>query len=340
MNPGIKLGPKPGPRFGPAAFATGYRRQRRLRLAAALAVTALVAGGCSGEFTIGTSARTDSEILDAVSLSEQDAADPGDFSLMDGGDQVVNEVTLDLCDADYPSEALRVARRQVQISGQPGWVSSEAVIYDSPDAAEQALYELEQAVAECDGEGGQSGNAQGAQQAGQTAPATRPVAKTPRPETSNEDPTAGPTAEPTDEATTDPSDASTSVPTEDPTGDPGGDDDDLIPEPTDEPSPDGTLLFPEDPGQPSLTWKFGDAPDADWPQVAGVSRQAYSFEVSDGNDALSYVSTYLRRGRVLLAVYVSPPGSQAELIRNSPTEAKLINVMSNRLAALPAADVS
>lgn len=53
--------------------------------------------------------------------------------------------TLDFCDGTYPSERLRLARRQVagfDAAGNYAGISTEAVQYETTDAAQQALAEL------------------------------------------------------------------------------------------------------------------------------------------------------------------------------------------------------
>lgn len=234
-------------------------------VAALAAVASLTLVGCSENSGVTAKARPDGEILAAISLSAGDAADANQFGLIAGGDEVAGETTLDLCAGDYPSEELRVARRQVEIAGDPLWVSSEAVIYQSSSAAAQAMSELTEVVQSCGSQGNDGGS-----------------------------------------------------------------------------SGNNTVAFPaaEDIANPTLTWKFSDPPDAGWPATAGVERQAYKFTVSDANGAASsFVTAYLRRGRVLLAAYTSPPDSQKKLVLHSPTMAKFVSVLANRLAALPAADV-
>lgn len=54
----------------------------------------------------------------------------------------------------------------------------------------------------------------------------------------------------------------------------------------------------------------------------------------------SFVTTYLRRGRILVAVYVSPPDSGAAVLVKAPSQERLVEVMSARLASLPQSDVS
>lgn len=73
-----------------------------------------------------------------------------EVGLYQGGDQVAGQVTLDLCGAAFPSEALRVARRQVGVfTGQRQFFSTEAVLYRSPAARAQAISEVIHAIATC-----------------------------------------------------------------------------------------------------------------------------------------------------------------------------------------------
>jgi hypothetical protein len=72
--------------------------------------------------------------------------------LFDDGDVVENQVTLDLCGAEYPSEQRRSARHQVGIDDAASHftgTSIEAVLYTSRMAAVQAMRELRAAKAAC-----------------------------------------------------------------------------------------------------------------------------------------------------------------------------------------------
>ena len=61
--------------------------------------------------------------------------------LLQGGNEVTGQVTLDLCNGTYASEALRTARRQVDLTDQPGklWLSTEAVLYGRAADTAQAF---------------------------------------------------------------------------------------------------------------------------------------------------------------------------------------------------------
>ena len=74
------------------------------------------------------------------------------FSLIDGGDQVKGQVTLDNCGFTFTTEPHRVARRQYALydkTNQYGGVSNELVAYDTPDDATKALAEWHTSAATC-----------------------------------------------------------------------------------------------------------------------------------------------------------------------------------------------
>ncbi len=213
---------------------------------------ALLLSGCSQLERISDTlaAPSDAELLAAVSLTESDAAAGATFQPYEGGTEVFGRTSLDLCFGDFPSEDLRSGRNQVGIGDEAGaaWVSSEAVLYPTPEDAEQAMAELERAREECPSE------------------------------------------------------------------------------PVDPPQPD----------REPLAWEFLPAPDADWPQEPGVTRQAYAFEATNpADETLTSTATYLQRGRMILALYTTPPDSPAATLRNAPDPARFVEVMGNRLAGLP-----
>jgi hypothetical protein len=213
---------------------------------------ALLLGGCSQLERISDTlaAPSDAELLAAVSLTEADAAEGAVFQPYEGGTEVFGRTSLDLCFGDFPSEDLRSGRNQVGIGDEAGaaWVSSEAVLYPTPEDAQQAMGELEKAREEC----------------------------------------------------------------------PSG--------PVDPPQPD----------REPLAWEFLPAPDADWPQEPGVTRQAYAFEATNpAGEKFASTATYLQRGRMILALYATPPDSPAATLRNAPDPARFVEVMGNRLAVLP-----
>lgn len=222
----------------------------RARPVAAVALAAaLLLSGCQ-QVRDALTGPTDAELLDAVSLTQDDAADGAFLEPYPEGDRVVGQTSLDLCFGRFDSEQLRVGRRQVGVGGPLGesWVSSEAILYSYPEEAEQAMAELEQARDEC---------------------------------------------------------------------------------------PDTPVAAPQ-PDRDPLQWEFTDPPDVDWPQQAGVRRQAYAFVVTDSDGVeRSGTATYLQRGRMILALYATPEQAAASTIRTSPDPARFTQVMSRRLAALP-----
>lgn len=126
----------------------GGRARSSLVLAAC---GSLLLGGCS--HLAGTLGATpsDDELLRAVSLTEQDAAPDASFLPYEGGTEVDGRTSLDLCFGEFPSEDLRVGRNQVAIGDPTGetWVSSEAILYSTPEQARAAMAELETAHDEC-----------------------------------------------------------------------------------------------------------------------------------------------------------------------------------------------
>ena len=73
-----------------------------------------------------------------------------------GGDAVRDSITLDLCGADFPSEALRDSRLQQTVFDKDtldllerGEFSIESVVYDDAASGSQAFEEIRGAVASC-----------------------------------------------------------------------------------------------------------------------------------------------------------------------------------------------
>ncbi|MEW6155594.1 MAG: hypothetical protein AB1673_16650 [Actinomycetota bacterium] len=91
--------------------------------------------------------------LPALSVQPEDVPEGYAVGLYPGGDQTANEVTLNLCAAAFPSEALRIARRQVGVVDprQELVMSTEAVAYQDEAATAQAFVELRAAQAGCSG---------------------------------------------------------------------------------------------------------------------------------------------------------------------------------------------
>lgn len=97
----------------------------------------------------------DAELLDRLGLLPTDVAPSVRVQLIQRGDRVSGETTLDLCDAFYPSEEDRTARRQLAAIDEQGLVMmTEAVLYKSAAALEAAFGELESAAASCNAKKG------------------------------------------------------------------------------------------------------------------------------------------------------------------------------------------
>jgi len=94
-------------------------------------------------------------------------------------------------------------------------------------------------------------------------------------------------------------------------------------------------------GQPTVTTRFGPAPDGAWPQVPGVERLAFAFDsTGTTGEKTSSVAVYLRRGRALLGVYFSHTDAPTAVVGGHTALAEIVNVFADRLAKLPVAAVS
>ncbi|HKN39005.1 MAG TPA: hypothetical protein VJ456_07855 [Acidimicrobiia bacterium] len=93
-------------------------------------------------------------------------------------------------------------------------------------------------------------------------------------------------------------------------------------------------------GEPTVTTRFGPAPDAAWPPVSSVERLAFAFDQTNASGETSHsVAVYLRRGRALLGIYFSQPDSPPA-VQGRTTLADIVNLFAARLAKLPVAAVS
>ena len=143
------------------------RRGLSVTLAAMSCLVILAAlSGCGGSTsestatttvpTVGGSAQTAGTTAGQALLGRL-VVKPGDVSggyttrLNPKGDQVTGRVTLDLCQASFPSESLRKVRRQVAVYNGEGQavMSIEAVQYGQPGDTAQAFRELQSAMANC-----------------------------------------------------------------------------------------------------------------------------------------------------------------------------------------------
>lgn len=110
--------------------------------------------GCAG--TSATAANK--ALLEQIKLRDSDLrlGSGSRFTIIAGGDKIRDQVTLEFCGADFPSESARTARLQqsvccdafVGFSTMPV-VSNENVLYDSAESASQAFNEIRDAVDQC-----------------------------------------------------------------------------------------------------------------------------------------------------------------------------------------------
>jgi hypothetical protein len=95
-------------------------------------------------------------------------------------------------------------------------------------------------------------------------------------------------------------------------------------------------------GEPTVTTKFGPAPDSGWPTVPGVERLAYTITTTDssGANATSTV-IYLRRGKALLGVYIPAPasGGPTASVQGKTSAADITAIFEHRLASVPASAI-
>ena len=96
-------------------------------------------------------ADSSSASLENLVVRPQDVTDAYAVAPIPGGTKVEGEVTLDLCDAAYPSEGLRVERLQVVAVDSNGTtqLSTEAVRYESDAATAQAFDEVRSSAKDC-----------------------------------------------------------------------------------------------------------------------------------------------------------------------------------------------
>lgn len=89
--------------------------------------------------------------LPGLVLKQADVARDITVQPIPRGDQVAGETTLDLCAATFASETQRTARRQVAAVDAQGStpISTEAVLYGTPNGSAQGFTELKTAAASC-----------------------------------------------------------------------------------------------------------------------------------------------------------------------------------------------
>ncbi len=89
-------------------------------------------------------------------------------------------------------------------------------------------------------------------------------------------------------------------------------------------------------GDPVITTVSGTAPDAAWPQTPTVDRLAYSLSTTNqaGRTHKSVV-VYLRRGRVMLAVFFPMSDGAQPSISGRTTIPDIVTLFANRVARVP-----
>jgi hypothetical protein len=93
----------------------------------------------------------DAGLLRGLVVQQADVGASQQIVLIPGGNLVIGQTTLDLCNGTFPSESTRSARLQV-IEGDDqgqGVLSTEAVLYQSPAATAKAFDELKRVAATC-----------------------------------------------------------------------------------------------------------------------------------------------------------------------------------------------
>ncbi|MBV8984289.1 MAG: hypothetical protein JO248_07600 [Acidimicrobiia bacterium] len=97
------------------------------------------------------SADPDTGLLRGLVVQQGDVDATHQIVLIPGGNEVIGQTTLDLCNGNFPSESTRSARLQV-IEGDAqaqGVLSTEAVLYQSPAATAKAFEELKHVARTC-----------------------------------------------------------------------------------------------------------------------------------------------------------------------------------------------
>lgn len=90
-------------------------------------------------------------VLRKVALVEDDLPDGIELELIEGGDEVEGQVTLDMCGYRFTTEQARAERYQTEAEDAQGAriVSNEGVLYKSAQDATAAMEELRTSIREC-----------------------------------------------------------------------------------------------------------------------------------------------------------------------------------------------
>lgn len=101
--------------------------------------------------TTSDSAPQAGAVLMKVAIVEDDLPEGIQLELIDGGDEVEGQVTLDMCGYQFTTEEARAERYQTEASdaGENRIVSNEGVLYKSAQDATAAMEELRTSVREC-----------------------------------------------------------------------------------------------------------------------------------------------------------------------------------------------
>lgn len=95
------------------------------------------------------------QFLASVSLQSSDLT-TGESLLLAPKGNLISQPSLSLCDGDFDSEYARLVRRKIEIvdaANDPTGILSEAIQYESAEAASGAIAELSEVVAECGASG-------------------------------------------------------------------------------------------------------------------------------------------------------------------------------------------
>ena len=123
-------------------------------------LAAVLVTSCSTDDPLKHVKAADPPALPHLSVQQADVSDQYTVTVLPSGTDARGVATLDLCARNYPSEQLRVARRQVAVvdNEQRLLLSTEAVAYRDPAATAQAFDELRKARADCPQEFQRNGN--------------------------------------------------------------------------------------------------------------------------------------------------------------------------------------
>ena|SRR5271155_747270 len=109
------------------------------------------AGASPKESAKSQALANDQKLLERIGLQSSDVPKGMQAALDPDGTGLLDQPTLDLCGASFPSDKLRVARRQMDVAYKKVEVSfsSEAVLYKNASNTQQAFTELKRVAASC-----------------------------------------------------------------------------------------------------------------------------------------------------------------------------------------------